>query len=407
MISSPSTTQWWRLVAAREITTRVRDKPFLIGTAVLLLLVFGGIVAITLLGGRATSYDLAVTGTEGVQVATAAEDQLREVTGDQVAAVEVTEVADASEARTAVAAEEVDAALLPTSDGFVLVGREEVPADLSAATRSALSLIALQSNAQRAGTSVAELTAGSTLSEETTLSGPVSSGAADGIAFGMALVFFLTAIGFGVAIAQSVVVEKENRIVEILAATVPLRALLWGKVLGNSLLAFAQVLATVVVAVIALLIVDADRLDMVTALGAPGLWFLGFFVVGFLALASLWSVAGSLATRQEDLQATTAPGQILLLAPYLVAVIGNDAAIEVASFVPIASSMTMPARLVTEDLPLWQPVGSLLLAVAAAALLIRVGARWYERTLLQTSRRTTYRELLRGRLPEADKRGSR
>jgi ABC-2 type transport system permease protein len=127
-----------------------------------------------------------------------------------------------------------------------------------------------------------------------------------------------------------------------------------------------------------------------------GAWFLAFFLVGFLALASLWSVAGSLATRQDDLQATTAPGQGLLLIPYLVAVAGGERAVEIASFVPIASSMTMPGRMVDGDVPLWQPTVSLLVAIGTAALLIRLGARWYERTLLQTSRRVSYRELVRG-----------
>ena len=152
-------------------------------------------------------------------------------------------------------------------------------------------------------------------------------------------------------------------------------------------------------AAVALLIVG--DLDAIPAVGVAGLWFLAFFVVGFLALASLWSVAGSLATRQEDLQSTTVPGQALLLVPYLIAVAGSDKMIEVTSFVPIASSLTMPARLVDGDVPLWQPTVSLLLAAAAAALLIRLGARWYERTLLQTSRRTTYRELMRGNRDES------
>ncbi|MDQ3103992.1 MAG: hypothetical protein M3Q87_01990 [Actinomycetota bacterium] len=138
--------------------------------------------------------------------------------------------------------------------------------------------------------------------------------------------------------------------------------------------ALAQVLAVGVVAVVGVLIVG--DLGTVTAVGVAGVWFVAFFAVGFLALASLWSVAGSLATRQQDLQATTVPGQVVLLVPYLVA----------------------------GDVAWWQPVVSLLLAAVAAALLIRLGARWYERTLLQTSRRTTYRELLRrpsGGVPRA------
>ena len=56
-----------------------------------------------------------------------------------------------------------------------------------------------------------------------------------------AFLFYLAAILFGMAIANSVLEEKQNRVVEILATAVPVRQLLHGKVLGNSLLAFAQI----------------------------------------------------------------------------------------------------------------------------------------------------------------------
>jgi ABC-2 type transport system permease protein len=386
----------WRLVAEREVTTRLRDKTFLVSTAVLLLIVLGGIVVSSIVGGRPPTFDLAVTGQSGSQLAQATEAALRAQSGAGDAQVDVRRVAGAEAARAAVQDEQVDAALLPADGGFRILGRDEVPAELSAAVRSALSQATLRANAERAGTTVRELTRGSTLTEDTVLASELSSGAAEGIAFVMALLFLVAAMGFGISIAQSVVVEKENRIVEILAAAVPLRALLWGKVAGNSLLALGQVVAVAVASTLALTVVRDDALDVLPDVGVAGAWFLAFFLVGFLALASLWSVAGSLATRQEDLQATTAPGQGLLLVPYLVAVAGGDRAVEIASYVPIASSMTMPGRLLAGDVPWWQPVVSLLLAVAAAALLIRLGARWYERTLLQTSRRISYRDLVRG-----------
>jgi len=325
-------TAWWRLVAAREVTTRSRDKSFLVSTLVLLVLVVGGIVVGSFVAGRPAAYDVAVT-----------------------------DPADESAARAAVAT-------------------------------GALSQLTLAANAERAGTSLAALTRGSTLTEDVTEDGPVSSDAAAAAGFVMALLFFTAAIGFGLAIVQSVVVEKENRIVEILVAAVPTRALLWGKITGNSLLALAQLLVVAAGSVLALAVVgDAGSLP---SIGVAGVWFVAFFVVGFVALASVWSVAGALATRQEDLQATSVPGQVLLLVPYLVAVTGNERAIEIASWVPIASSMTMPAQLLAGQASWWQGAVSLALAAVSAALLVRLGARLYERTLLQTSRRTSYRELL-------------
>ena len=54
------------------------------------------------------------------------------------------------------------------------------------------------------------------------------------MSLGFGLVFFVAATTFGATIAQSVVEEKQTRVVEILMSAIPVRALLAGKVLGNS-----------------------------------------------------------------------------------------------------------------------------------------------------------------------------
>jgi ABC-2 type transport system permease protein len=60
------------------------------------------------------------------------------------------------------------------------------------------------------------------------------------------------------------------------------------------------------------------------------------------------------------------------------------------------SSVAMPVRMLAEDVPLWQPVLSAGLVVLTAVLLVRLGARVYEGSLLRTDRRTSVREALRG-----------
>ena len=59
---------------------------------------------------------------------------------------------------------------------------------------------------------------------------------------------------------------------------------------------------------------------------------------------------------------------------------------------PIVSTMIMPGRIAQGEAPLWQvgvAVGS---SVLAAIVLLRVGARLHELTLMQTSRKLSYRE---------------
>src|SRR6185503_5195492 len=55
----------WRLVAEREMTTRLRDKTFLGGVLFMLVLVIAGIALSAWLSGRAQTYDVAVVDETG------------------------------------------------------------------------------------------------------------------------------------------------------------------------------------------------------------------------------------------------------------------------------------------------------------------------------------------------------
>ena len=100
-------------------------------------------------------------------------------------------------------------------------------------------------------------------------------------------------------------------------------------------------------------------------------WFLVFFVAGFAALACLWAVAGSLATRSEDLQSTT---------PVLTTIRawssrcssgmfgeGTVRVRTIGSYLPVVSAISMPQRLLAGEAAWWEPVVSLLVTLAFAA----------------------------------------
>src|SRR5699024_3670435 len=102
------------------------------------------------------------------------------------------------------------------------------------------------------------------------------------IAFGV--VFMMAAMSFGAPVATSVVEEKQTRVIEILITAIPARALLAGKVLGNTLLALAQIL--LIVAAVSVALVVTDQTAVLAGLGTPLLWFALFFAVGFLLIAT-------------------------------------------------------------------------------------------------------------------------
>jgi ABC-2 type transport system permease protein len=389
MSTEPSRTMLrhpWQLVAQREITTKLRDKTFIGSTLFMLVLVMAAVFIPALLAGRDDADKIAVLDDAGERVV-----QLADATngGDTF---EVSRVADQAAAERLITDGKVKAALLPGDNGYVVLGDDRVDVDVQTKLREAVVKVGMEQNAAGAGLTPEQLRANTQVQERLLNPGPLPDLVSDFVTIGLALVFYMTALGFGMMIAQSVVQEKESRIVEILAAAVPIRALLWGKVIGNTVMALGQIVVISTGSLIGLLMTgQADVLKVVAPVAG---WFVVFFVLGFVALAGLWAVAGSLATRQEDLGSTTLPWQMSLMIPFFFSVFAGEQAKAVASFVPIASSMAMPGRMLTQDVPVWEPLLAILILLATTVLIVRVGARLYERTLLQTGRRLGYREAI-------------
>ncbi|WP_134767941.1 ABC transporter permease [Nocardioides sp. 1609] len=387
---SARTTGLWRVVAAREVSTQVRSKAFRLSVAALVLGLVAIVVAVTLFPDGEETYDVAVVDSASSSLVD---------TGSGIAGTleEGTELrsksyGDAAGAERAVRDGDVDAALLATDDGYELVGDGEVEPVLGEALRAAVSQSVTAENAAAQDVDLEALAAGTQVGQRLLDPDAEDAGLRTGASFVFVLLFYVTALTFGMQIASSVTQEKESRVVEILAAAVPIRTLLWGKVIGTSVLAIGQTVLLAAVGVVALLATgNAHALGVVgPAIG----WYVVFFVLGFVALAGFWSIAGSLAGRQQDLGATTAPLQMILFAPYLVSVLAGEGVKTVVSMLPIVSTMMMPSRLAEGHVPLWQLGVAVLTTVGAAVLFVRVGAAVYERTLLQTGRRIGLREAL-------------
>ena len=120
-----------------------------------------------------------------------------------------------------------------------------------------------------------------------------------------------------------------------------------------------------------------------------------FVLVGFVALACIWAVCGSLASRAEDLQATTTPMTVLLVAVFFLGLSGTGTWRVVGSYVPIASSISMPRRLLDGTAQWWEPIVAIAVTLAFAAAMIVLGERIYRRSLLQTQGRMSLRAALR------------
>jgi ABC-2 type transport system permease protein len=378
----------WRVVAQREIAVKLTDKVFLGSTAFMLVATVLAIGLSTFFSGRVERPEVAVVGADAVALVEAADDIA--AAADRSLSPQAVEVDDAAAAERLVADDEAAAALLPAEDGWEVVGTNDVDGTLQRYLGEAVAADALERNAGEAGVQVSDLQAGAELGVRLLDPGALPEELRYITGFAFAFLFYVTALTFGMAIAQSVVEEKQSRVVEILAAAIPVRQLLMGKVVGNALLAIAQVLLLVGVGLVGLALTgQADALAPVLSAGG---WFVVFFLLGFAAIACVWAVAGSVATRSEDLQATTTPVTVVVMAALFGGLLAQGKALTVLSFVPLVSSVAMPIRMLEGGVPLWQPIASGVVVLVSAVVLVTVGARLYEGSLLQTQRRTTLKE---------------
>lgn len=379
----------WRIVAEREVRAKFREKSFVWGFLAMVLISWAGLVALDYFGDRDTTYDVGVVGAEA-----AVTDGLESTLGDGYV-VKAEEYDDRSAAEAAITAGDLDAAVVVGDQGWTLVGDNDVDAPLEAAVRSTVAAEAVARNAVAQGVDLEALNAGAQVSVDLLDADAEDLGQRKLVAFGLSLLFYMVALLFGMQIAQSVVAEKESRVVEILAAAISTRALLWGKIAGNTLLALGQVVILVGggLAIFAVL----GNTTLLSGVGPAMVWFVAFFALGFIALAALWSAAGALSSRVQDIASTTMPLQMVLLAGYLVGALADGAVLDIASQVPVFSAIVMPGRLAYDDVALWEILLSLGLNVVAAVLLVRLGARIYDHNLMQTSRKIGFAEALRRR----------
>ncbi|WP_127131895.1 ABC transporter permease [Georgenia sp. SYP-B2076] len=380
----------WLVVTVREIVVKLTNRSFMLSTGLTLVMIVAGAGVGAFVGGRTTDFTVAVTSAEGRAAVDAGRSAIE--SGDSGDTLAAEEYPDEAAARAAVGEEEVDAALIAGPDGWTVIGNDGVNRALAGALSDGVGAAVLEANAEAAGTTVAQLTAGTEITTEL-LVGEDRSGLAEAVGFVFAFLFYMAAIVFGMTIANSVLEEKQNRVVEILATAIPIRQLLYGKVLGNSMLAFAQIALYAVVGLVTVNVTGVAG-DIGWILGASG-WFIAFFVAGFAALASVWAVLGSLASRSEDLQSNTGPVITVIMVALFAGLFADGVWLTVASYVPVVSSVAMPIRVLGGDVPVWEPFASLVLTAVVAYLLLRLGERIYQRAVMQSGTALSWRQAMK------------
>jgi ABC-2 type transport system permease protein len=214
--------------------------------------------------------------------------------------------------------------------------------------------------------------------------------------FTVILVWIMISV-YGSQIALGIGEEKGSRIAEVLLSSLRPIQLLVGKVTGIGLLALAQAAAMVIVFVVAGF---ASGSDLVHG-AAIGIVLTGgvFVVLGYAFYCTAFAAAGSLVSRQSDVNSTILPVQLPLIIAYILSytvIYANNANVfyHVLGFFPPTAPIAMPVLYASGDVPLWQVVVAAALLAVSTVWMARVAAGIYGRSILRTGARVKLREVL-------------
>jgi ABC-2 type transport system permease protein len=232
------------------------------------------------------------------------------------------------------------------------------------------------------------------------------SGAGLGLAFVTGFLIYLTVLLYGQVILGAIVEEKETRIAEILFSSVRPFTLMFGKLIGVSLVALTQLaIWTFAFALLSIYGMSALAARGVTGFIIPHVpplffvYFFLFFVLGYFIYATLYALLGSMVTTTQEGGQLSVPIVFLLMAGLYMAfpVIrspNSSFAVGVSMF-PFFSPITMIVRIVTLKPPFWQIALSLMIGAITVVLLLWFASRIYRVGMLMYGKKASISEVWR------------
>ncbi|HHJ51755.1 MAG TPA: ABC transporter permease [Caldithrix abyssi] len=200
---------------------------------------------------------------------------------------------------------------------------------------------------------------------------------------------FMAIFTAGGYLFSSILLEKSNRVIEILLSYASSRQIMGGKILGLGFLGLVQVL--IWLAMIGLLVfsraIPAEELGYLNATNA--LYFLIYFSLGFLFYGAIFIAVGSLSSNEYDAQQINQLLRTVAIFPVLLSLIvlaePNSEWIRILSYIPFLTPSFMIMRIPLSSQPIlfdiYLTIGIMLVSILFVILV--AGKIFRVATLLQ------------------------
>ncbi len=251
-----------------------------------------------------------------------------------------------------------------------------------------------------------------------------------GIILGFVLYFFL--VIYGSVVMQSIIEEKNSRILEVLVSTVRPFDMMMGKILGVAAVAATQIIVWgVLIVVMSALVVPAIMPDDIlasveavqagadiSAMAASGVdtgmitamasimdtayiakivvLLLVFMIGGFLLYAAMYAAIGASVDEAQDAQQLTTPVTIPIIFAFIILTMvmndPNSPLVVWCSMIPFTSPIVMMGR-IPSGIPTWEIVLSIVLLYATFIVMVWLAGKIYRVGIFMHGKKPTFKEL--------------
>ncbi len=390
-----------RLVAGREITTRLHSKAFRVMTGIVLLLIIALVVVAKLLSGSGDSSQVKVALVSGAGGDAAVSQQLI-TAGETVGQpVTVSMVSDEQAGRDEVTNGAIDALVLPRTGTVQVVVDSKLDPTLRAALTVLAQNLALDGQISSLGGDPTKVSAavGAAGIDVQVLAPPRQYDVQQLILGSVAgVLIYLSLLIGGQLVTQGVIEEKSSRVVELLLATLRPWQLMTGKVLGIGLLGLIQVALYGIVGVGLASALGVLTISLAAAAGTV-VWLVVWYLIGFVMYAYAFAGAGALVSRQEDAAGVVMPITTFVIIGYVLGISilpsnPGNVLVEVLSIIPVFAPTLMPMRLAMGGVPGWEAALALVLALATIPALAALSGRIYRNAVIHIGARVPLRVAL-------------
>lgn len=216
------------------------------------------------------------------------------------------------------------------------------------------------------------------------------------------MLFSLSIFASSGFLLQSVIEEKENRIMEVILSSVSHKDLLIGKIIGLGALGLTQILIYLIGATAIILInplalyLIISQIHISIPLLAAGIIY---FILGYIVFAGIMAGVGAIATTSREGQQIAVifslTGSFPFMFSQFIITNPNEIFAKALSIFPLTSPITMIMRLSITEVPLYEIIISIIVLVVSAYFIVEMSVRIFRASLLMYGKKPTIKELIK------------